>query len=84
VTLNWLPPTRNADGSYLNDLAGYNIYFGRHKGEYPERVVIDDPGISSYVINGLTAGTYYFVATSINKHGIESEFSNVAVKVVAK
>ena len=80
VTLSWTPPTQNTDGSPLEDLAGYNIYFGRKEGEYPERIVISDPTVSAYVVGGLTSGTYYFVSTAYNSQGIESDFSNVAVQ----
>ena len=30
ATLSWMPPTENADGSALTDLAGYRIYYGRN------------------------------------------------------
>ena len=28
VTLSWDPPTTNADGTPLTDLAGYKVYYG--------------------------------------------------------
>jgi len=83
MTLSWTPPTQNSDGSVLTDLAGYNIYFGSSQGNYPNRVGIDNQSISTYVIENLLPDTYYVVATSLNSQGVESTYSNVAVKTVA-
>ncbi len=81
VTLSWTPPTENEDGTALMDLAGYNIYYGDSAGTYPNSIRIDNPGLSTYVVDNLTPKTYYFVATSFNAFGIESQYSNEAVKV---
>jgi len=81
VTLSWTPPTENEDGSALTDLAGYNIYYGDSAGTYPNWIRIDNSGMSTYVVGNLTPKTYYFVATSFNAMGIESRYSNEAVKV---
>ncbi len=81
VTLSWTPPTENEDGTALTDLAGYNIYYGDSAGTYPNWIRIDNPGMSTYFVGNLTPKTYYFVATSFNAMGIESRYSNEAVKV---
>lgn len=82
VTLSWTPPTLNNDGSVLTDLAGYTIYFGLSAANYTNQISIDNPGISTFVVEGLVPNTYYFVATSINTSGAESGFSNETVKTV--
>jgi len=82
VTLNWTPPTQNEDGTSLMDLAAYRIYWGTTPGSYPNSVTIDNPGLSSYVVENLVPGTYEFVATSINALGVESVYSNSATKIV--
>lgn len=82
VTLSWIPPTANTDGSPLTDLAAYKFYYGLAEGDYPNQITIDNPGIATYVVDDLTPNTYFFVATAINTQGIESDFSNVAIKVV--
>jgi len=82
VTLSWKPPTENEDGTALIDLAGYKIYWGASSGNYPNSVTINNAGLSSYVIENLAPGFYEFVATSFNAAGVESVYSNVAVKVV--
>lgn len=83
VTLSWSPPTQNTDGTTLMDLAGYRIYYGTAQGNYPNSIVLDNqPGISTYVVENLTPGTYYFVSTAVNDQGMESNYSNVAQKMV--
>jgi len=82
VTLNWTPPTQNDDGSALTDLAGYRFYWGTTPGSYPNSVTINNPGLSTYVVDNLAPGSYEFVATSINSSGVESVYSNPATKVV--
>ena len=82
ATLSWTPPTQNADGSPLNNLAGYRVYYGTSPGTYPNMELVNNPGVSSYVVNGLTTGTWYFVSTTVNTDGIESAFSNMASKTI--
>ena len=82
ITLNWTPPTQNEDGSTLTDLAGYRIYYGKSSGSYTNQVNIDTAGISTYVIDNLVPSTYYFVATAVNSAGVESRYSNEAMKEV--
>ena len=83
ITLSWTPPTENADGTALEDLAGYKLYFGTTSGRYTNEVLIDTPGISSYVIENLLPDTYYIVATAFTTSGVESGYSNEAVKTVS-
>jgi len=80
--LSWVPPTQNTDGSVLTDLAGFNIYYGTSPGSYPNQITINNPGITGYVVDNLTANTWYFVSTSFNSTGMESEFSNVTTKTI--
>ena len=80
VTLAWTAPTENSDGSPLMDLAGYRIYYGVTEGDYPNEIIIENPGLSEYVVENLVEGTYYFVATSVNAEGVESDYSNVVAK----
>ena len=82
MTLSWTPPTQNEDGSVLEDLAGYFIYYGQSPGSYPNRIRIDNPSISTYVVENLLPDTYYVVATSFNSAGVESRYSGQAVKTI--
>lgn len=82
VTLSWTPPTENTDGTPLLDLASYKIYYGLAAGNYPNEIVISNPGVATFVVEGLVPNTYFFVATAVNAQGVESDFSNVTTKVV--
>jgi hypothetical protein len=80
--LSWTPPLQNTDGSSLTNLAGYRVYFGTAPGDYPNSIGITSPGLSSYVVEQLTAGTWYFVLTAVNSAGQESAFSNAGSKQI--
>jgi hypothetical protein len=82
MALSWIAPTRNSDDTPLTNLAGFNIYYGPSSGNYSNRIQINNPSISSYLAENLLPGIYYVVATSFNAQGVESAFSNVAVKTV--
>lgn len=82
ATLSWIPPTENTDGSPLTDLAGYRLYYGVESGNYPAQVEIDNPGVTTYVVEGLAEGTWHFVATAYNSAGLESDYSEEATKLV--
>jgi hypothetical protein len=82
ATLSWTAPTRNTDGSALTDLAGYWIYWGTTPGSRPNSVRIDNPGVTTYVIENLAPGDYEFVATSFNDGGVQSRLSDTASLVI--
>lgn len=82
ATLTWTAPTQNTDGSPLVDLAGYRIRYGTSPGNYSSTESIDNPGITTYVINNLAPGTWYFVTSSVNSAGVESTNSNEASKTI--
>lgn len=82
ATLSLTAPTLNTDGTPFTDLASFKLYFGTSPGQHPNDVNINSPGISTYVVEDLAPGTYYFVATAINQSGIESGPSNEVFRVV--
>jgi putative Ig domain-containing protein len=82
ASLSWTPPTMNTDGSPLTNLAGYKVYWGSAIGDYPNSVTLNNPGLASYVVEGLAPGTYYFVVTARSSAGSESPFSNVGSKTI--
>ena len=80
--LTWMPPSQNTDGSALTDLAKYKVYWGPTQGNYPNSTLINDPAATSYLVDNLVPGTYFFVVTAVNTQGAESQFSNAASKIV--
>ena len=82
ATLSWYPPTQNEDGSVVTDLSGYRIYYGRHKQHLDNAIVLDNPGLARYVVEGLTPARWYFAMTSVSQRG-ESSRSEVVSKHVS-
>ena len=82
VTLSWQPPTSNSDGSTLEDLKGYKVHYGPASKSYSDTIQVANPGLTTYVVQNLTAGKYYFAVTSYNAAGQESTLSpEVATQV---
>jgi hypothetical protein len=78
-TLDWLPPVESVDGTVLRDLSGYRIYYGAAAtGIYPSVVTLDNPGLTSFVID-VPIGEYGVVMTALTAAGLESDFSNEVV-----
>ena len=82
ATLSWTPPTQNTDGSPLTDLAGFKIRWGTSQGNYSNSVTINNPGITTYLVENLMPNTYFFVATAFDTSGNESANSNAASKTI--
>jgi hypothetical protein len=82
VTLSWAAPTTREDGTPLTNLAGYYIRYGRMSGVYDYEIKIDNPGVLTYVVEGLYPGTWYFVLSAYDSDGLESNASNEVVKEV--
>ena len=81
VTLSWTPPTTNADGTPLTELAGYNVYYGTSTGNYSQS--IDVGNVTTYQVRNLMDGlTYYFVVTAYDASGNESGDSNEVNKTI--
>jgi len=82
VTLSWIAPTENSDGSPLIDLAGYKIFYGTSSRNYSHEIHINNPGTTTHVVDNLVPNTYFFAAKSFNASGVESEYSGEAVRTV--
>lgn len=81
-TFGWEPPTENTDGSPLLDLAGYRIYYGPQSERYDHELHIDNPGVTDYVVEQLSPGTYFVAVTSLNSVGVESVYSEEVIRTV--
>lgn len=81
LILTWEAPTTNVDGTPLTDLAGYKIYYGVSSGEYTKVIIITD-NITTYTIENLSSGTYYFAVTAYDTAGNESAYSNEVSKTI--
>lgn len=82
ATLSWQPPTENADGSPLTNLAGFVIRYGTKSDALAMEVRIGNPGITTSMIEGLTPATWYFTVSAYTTAGVESAPSAVGSKTV--
>jgi hypothetical protein len=83
ASLSWQAPTENTDGSALLDLGGYVIYYGSASKTYTSTITISNPGLTSYVVEDLQPGTYYFSMTSMTTSGEQSSPSAEASKTIS-
>jgi hypothetical protein len=82
AALYWEPPTTNTDGSTLTNLAGYRIVYGAAATQLTQTIQLANAGLSSYVVENLAPGTYYFAVRAYTSKGAESADSNVVTRVV--
>ena len=82
VTLSWQAPTRNTDGSPINDLAGYRVHYGTAPGNYTESVQLPSASLTSVVIEDLAPARWYFAVKAYNSAGVESDFSSSVNKLI--
>lgn len=78
ASLSWTIPTQNADGSTLTDLAGFVILYGQSAQNLNQQASISNPTVSSYQVDNLASGTWYFAIVSVNSSGVQSIPTNVA------
>jgi len=72
----------NSDGSPLLDLRGYTVHYGTSSLNYTSAINLSNPGLTTYVVQALPAGKYYFAVAAYNSTGTESSLSSeVAAQV---
>ena len=79
VDLSWTPPSTRSDGSYLplSELAGYRVYMGTSSNDLAPLVDLNDDTVTSYTVNGLSSGNYYFAVSAYDTNGLESGYSQI-------
>lgn len=82
VTLRWVAPTTNTDGTPLRDLAGYEIHYGNRSQQYDQVLRVPGAAVTSAVIENLGPATWYFAVLAYTSDGLQSEFSAEASKTI--
>lgn len=75
MTIAWEPPTENTNGTMLTNLAGFVIHYGTDSQNYTSTIQVANPGITSYVVDNLAPGTYYFAVSAYTSTGEDSSYS---------
>jgi len=82
ATLSWYPPTQNVGGSALTNLAGYRIYYGSVANALNQRIELDNPGLTRFVVEDLSPARWHFAMTAVNSRGVESKRSTTVSKTI--
>jgi hypothetical protein len=82
ATLSWQAPTLNTDNTPLTNLAGYRIVYGTDQNALDQTITISSPGTTTYVVDGLTAATWYFAVRAFTSDGAESANSPIGSKTI--
>jgi hypothetical protein len=81
ATLSWQAPTVNTNGSAISNLAGFTVYYGTSQNSY-QTVKVANPKSTSYTIDNLSPGTYYFTVSAYNTTGASSAYGPIVSKTV--
>jgi len=81
ISLSWVAPTENVDGSALIDLAGFKIYYGDQSRTYLGSIDVNDMNATSFNVT-LASGDYFVAMTARDEDGNESAYSNEVLKSV--
>jgi hypothetical protein len=80
--LSWQPPTQREDGAPLEDLAGYRVYYGTDSAGLDQLIVLNNGGLTSFLVENLAEGQWFFIITAVDSRGRESVPSEMASKVI--
>ena len=83
IHLSWVAPAEREDNSAisLSEIAGYKVSYGMTQGQYINTTTINDGSAVGYTFTDFPTGTYYFVVTTLDTEGRESQYST-EVKII--
>lgn len=81
ATVKWVAPTLNTDGSPVS-LSGYVISYGNSATALSQTIPVNNPSTTSYTIQNLGQGTWYFAVSAVATDGSTSSLSLPASKVI--
>jgi hypothetical protein len=82
ATVKWVAPTQNTDGSTVTNLSGYVLWYGTSSSSLSQAAAITNPATTSYTIQNLGQGTWYFAVAATSGNGTQSGFSTVVSKTI--
>jgi len=82
ATLNWTAVTTTTSGGILTNLAGYMVYYGTSPSAMNTVVTLANPSVTTYLVQNLTSGTWYFAVAAYTTSGTVGVQSNVGQKTI--
>jgi hypothetical protein len=82
ASLQWEIPVAKLNGEPLDDLAGFHILYGRNGDDLDHSVFVDGPAVTTYEIDALDPGIWYFAVTAVNASGLEGPPSTAMAKSI--
>jgi hypothetical protein len=58
------------------------VHYGTSDTSLTQTIDVADASATTYVVSGLTSGTYYFAVSAYNSLGFEGAWSNIAGKTL--
>ena len=78
----WEAPTENVDGTPINGIREFDLYYGGARGTYTQQIRL---GANSICMNVRAApGVYYVVMTATDLAGAQSAYSNEVVRTESR
>jgi hypothetical protein len=82
ASLTWDAPVLNEDGSQLRDLAGFRVRWGRAPGQWEKSKVLTNPDLTTYTVEGLAGGEWFFTVIAFDYSGNESREADIVSTVI--
>ncbi|HEY6924414.1 MAG TPA: putative Ig domain-containing protein [Steroidobacteraceae bacterium] len=82
ATVKWTPPSKNTDGSPITNLSGYVISYGTNANMLSQTISVTAPSATSYTVQNLGQGTWYFAVSATASDGTTSVLSSVVSKTI--
>jgi hypothetical protein len=80
VSLSWVAPTQNADGSALTNLAGFRIHYGTSAASMDTTIDVAGTSVLTHLVDNLQPATWYFAVSAYTATGAESDWSGIVSK----
>jgi hypothetical protein len=81
ISISWVAPTENVDGSALTDLDSYRIYVGDQSRSYDNTIEVTDATATSHTFTA-ASGDYYITMTALDRDGNESAYANEILRSI--
>ncbi len=82
ASLDWTAVTQNTNGTALTNLAGYYVYYGTSQSNMNQTVQIANSTVTTYLVQNLSSGTWYFGVAAYTTTGVVGQVSNVGSKTI--